>query len=144
MAFQTKQMEQADIARAIKLWEQTEGIGLDDDSDTPEKIAAYLKRNPECSFVTYKDKTLVGAVLSGHDGRRGYLHHLAVKKEYRKQGIGGELVNRCLKALKKAGIPKCNIFLFESNEAGRAFWLKSKWNLRPDLTILQKKTTVAK
>jgi ribosomal protein S18 acetylase RimI-like enzyme len=140
MAFQIKPMEQADIAGAIKLWKQTEGIGLDDDSDTPEKIAAYLKRNPESSFVAYKGTELVGAVLSGHDGRRGYLHHLAVKKEYRKQGLGGELVNSCLKALKKIGIPKCNIFLFETNQAGRAFWLKSKWNARPDLAILQKLT----
>jgi putative acetyltransferase len=139
MTFRIKQMEQADIAGAIKLWEQTEGIGLDDDSDTPEKIGDYLKRNPECSFVAYKETELVGAVLSGHDGRRGYLHHLAVKKECRKQGLGRELVNRCLNALKKAGIPKCNIFLFETNESGKAFWLKSKWNLRPDLTILQKK-----
>jgi N-acetylglutamate synthase len=140
MAFQIKPMEQTDIAGAIQLWEQTEGIGLDDDSDTPEKIAAYLKRNPECSFVAYKETELVGAVLSGHDGRRGYLHHLAVKKECRKQNIGTQLVNHCLKALKKIGIPKCNIFLFETNQAGKAFWLKSKWNARPDLTILQKKT----
>ena len=140
MTFRIKQMKEADISGAIQLWKQTEGVGLDNDSDTPQKIAAYLKRNPKCSFVAYKKTELIGAVLSGHDGRRGYLHHLTVKKEYRKQGIGTQLINRCLGSLKKTGIPKCNIFLFKSNKSGRAFWLNSKWNLRTDLTILQKKT----
>ena len=72
--------------------------------------------------------------------KRGYLHHLAVAPTHSKLGIGRELTLRCLRALGKIGIPKCNIFLFRSNAGGRAFWKRHGWNLRNDLSLLQKKT----
>lgn len=83
---------------------------------------------------------VIGAVLCGHDGRRGYLHHLAVARKWRRQGVGRALVVACLEKLRSEGIPKCNIFLFASNAQGRAFWRRLGWNVRADLRLVQRET----
>jgi len=141
MNFCIRRMTLADYEPVIALWRALPGIGLDDDSDSRKGIARYLKRNPGLSFVALAQGTVVGAVLSGHDGRRGYLHHLAVAPTHRKLGIGKALTQRCLEALGRNGIPKCNIFLYRSNAKGRAFWKHNGWDLRQDLSILQKRTS---
>ncbi len=135
-----RKMTARDCIAVLAFWQNIRGIGLDDDCDSPAGLRRYLKRNPGLSFVACDGDSIVGAVLSGHDGRRGYLHHLAVATSHRKRGIGKALVARCFQALAKQHIPKCNIFLFRSNAAGRAFWQHNGWNLRRDLSILQKKT----
>ncbi len=119
----------------VHLWQITEGIGLSE-SDSPEHIAAYLKRNPGMSFVAISGDVLIGAVLSGTDGRRGYLHHLAVDPAWRGLGIGRRLVAHCLQALRRAGLPKCHLFLFRANRSGRRFWEHIGWSLRSDLDVV--------
>lgn len=133
-------MTAGDYDAVVTLWRDIPGIGLDQDSDSLPSITRYLRRNPGLSFVAMIQGVIVGAVLSGHDGRRGYLHHLAVATAHRKLGIGKALTLRCLRCLGKLGIPKCNIFLFRSNSKGRAFWKHNGWNLRRNLSVLQKKT----
>ena len=141
MRYTLRKMTPSDYEPVIALWRAIPGIGLDDDSDSREGIARYLKRNRGLSFVALAQGTVVGAVLSGHDGRRGYLHHLAVAPTHRNLGIGRALLRRCLQALGRNGIPKCNIFLYRSNAKGRAFWKHNGWDLREDLSVLQKKTS---
>ena len=125
-----------DFNDVVALWRRTEGVGLNE-SDTRPAIATYLRHNPRFSFVAKKGGRMVGAVLCGHDGRRGYLHHLAVSKRCRKQGIGRQLVNACLAKLRKAGIQKCNIFIFANNAAGMKFWARTGWKLRTELRVMQ-------
>jgi N-acetylglutamate synthase len=125
-----------DYDAILALWRRAEGVGLNE-SDTRPAIARYLRRNPRFSFVAEKDGRIVGAVLCGHDGRRGYLHHLAVAKRYRQRGIGRQLVSFCLAKLRKAGIPKCNIFIFTHNAAGMQFWAHTGWKLRTELQVMQ-------
>ena len=120
----------------VALWRRTEGVGLSE-SDTRRAIAAFLRRNPRFSFVAEKDGRIVGAVLCGHDGRRGYLHHLAVAKRHRQHGIGRRLVDACLAKLRRAGIQKCNIFIFAANTAGMKFWTHIGWELRTELHLMQ-------
>jgi len=120
------------------LWVQAEGVGLHDYSDSRESIAAYLERNPGMSFVATVDGVVVGAVLAGHDGRRGYLHHLTVNPDCRRRGIGRRLVDGCLDALREAGIAKCHLFIFNTNETGIAFWESVGWTPRTDLRIVSK------
>jgi Acetyltransferases len=140
MKYRIRQMTIRDYDAVISLWRGIPGIGLDDDSDSRVGITRYLKRNPGLSFVAQVQDMIVGAVLSGHDGRRGYLHHLAVVASHRRLGIGKTLTSQCLRALGKQGIPKCNIFLLRSNSKGSSFWKHNSWNLRQDLSVLQKKT----
>jgi ribosomal protein S18 acetylase RimI-like enzyme len=85
--------------RVLNLWEQCEGIGLSN-SDSKENIQLYLNRNPGMSFIAELGNQLVGAILAGHDGRRGYIHHLAVLPNYRRQGIGSLMVKNSLNKLK--------------------------------------------
>jgi putative acetyltransferase len=125
-----------DYDAVITLWRRTEGVGLNE-SDTRRAIAAYLRRNPNLSFVAEKDGRIIGAVLCGHDGRRGYLHHLAVSKRHRCRGIGWQLVSACLAKLRKAGIQKCNIFIFANNTEGMKFWTHTGWSLRTELRLMQ-------
>lgn len=129
-----------DYDAVIVLWSGMPGIGLDGESDSRAGIARYLKRNPGLSFVAEIQGEIVGAVLSGHDARRGSIHHLAVAGQYRKLGIGKELTSRCLLALHRQGISKCSIFLFKSNSKGKSFWERNGWELREDLDIFQKMT----
>src|SRR4030042_2473424 len=108
--------------QVMTLWKESEGIGLSG-ADSKENIRSYLERNPNMSLAA-KDAngTLVGAVLCGHDGRRGYIHHLAVRSDCRRQGIGRTLVEECLSPLEAAGIQKCHLFIIHDNVSGFEFW----------------------
>ena len=120
------------------LWEQCEGVGLHDDCDSREGIQSYLRRNPGMSFIATVEGEAVGAVLGGHDGRRGYIHHLAVRPDCHRQGLGRRLVDRCLDALRSAGIRKCHIFIFNTNAEGIAFWKTVGWTVRTDIHVISK------
>lgn len=123
--------------RVVNLWRQCEGIGLSD-SDSKENIQLYLNRNHGMSLIAEQDDQLAGVILSGHDGRRGYIHHLAVSPDFRRQGIGRLLVNSCLKKLKDEGILKCHILIFNNNPAGRKFWESIGWAYRDDIGIVSR------
>jgi ribosomal protein S18 acetylase RimI-like enzyme len=135
-------MTPADYDAVLALWQSSEGIGLNE-SDTREAIAAYLVRNPGFSLVAEVKGVIVGALLCGHDGRRGYLHHLAVASPHRRRGLGRTLVDESIARLRAQGITKCNIFLFANNAAGRAFWLRQGWAPREDLVVVQKAISVS-
>ncbi len=133
-----RSMAPEDLPEVILFWQEMEGIGLSE-SDSVPALTSYLQRNPELSFVARNDQQqIVGAVLCGHDGRRGYLHHLAVEKNYRKMGIGRALVEKCLSSLQALNILKCNLFLFSDNSRGEAFWREMGWRERGDLRLMQK------
>jgi N-acetylglutamate synthase len=130
-----------DLPSVLALWAATAGVGLNE-SDTPDGLTAYLDRNPQLSLVARDDSRIIAAVLCGHDGRRGYLHHLAVAPDFRRQGLGRKMVDNCLAALRNLGILKCNIFLFADNDSGAKFWTGGNWSNRPDLQILQRPTNI--
>jgi ribosomal protein S18 acetylase RimI-like enzyme len=130
-------MRSGDHSEVLALWRACDGIGLSA-ADGRGAVAAYLRRNSGMSFVAVARGRIVGAVLCGHDGRRGYLHHLAVRKRWRRRGIGAALVEAALARLHAARIQKCNLFLFDDNEPGRAFWEGRGWTARRDLVLLQK------
>jgi putative acetyltransferase len=123
--------------RVFALWQQCGGIGLSE-ADSPANIQAYLARNPGMSFIAVSDGAVVGAALCGHDGRRGYLHHLAVHPQARRRSVGRRLADQCLHALQRAGIEKCHIFVFNHNEEGIAFWKSVGWTPRSDIGLISK------
>lgn len=128
-------MQNCDYYEAYALWQRCEGIGLSN-ADSAGAISAFLDHNAGLSFVARENGILVGTALCGTDGRRGFIYHLAVDPEHRRQGIGLELVARCLSALKAVGIQKCHIMVFKENEVGRLFWEKTGWKLRGELVIM--------
>ena len=137
MNIQITEMTAADCDEVVSFWQKQEGVGLNE-SDTPKAIATFLSRNPGMSFIVRDGNQIVAAVLCGHDGRRGYLHHLAVAPTYRRQGIGKRMVQHCLDRLRQRGIPKCNIFLFAGNSEGKEFWEAVGFKDRIDLRVMQR------
>ena len=119
------------------LWRDCNGIGLSS-ADSRECIQNYLERNPGMSFVAVADGSVVGTILGGHDGRRGYIHHLAVRSVFRRKGLGRRLVDRCLGVLADAGIQKCHVFVIDGNDDGIAFWELAGWSARPDILVVSK------
>jgi ribosomal protein S18 acetylase RimI-like enzyme len=136
------EMTAADLKDVLAFWTTIEGIGLGE-SDTVEHLDSFLRRNVGLSLLARSEGRIVAAVLCGHDGRRGYLHHLAVAESHRRQRIGTILVDRCLSILALIAIPKCNIFLFADNDKGAVFWRNTHWCDRGDLRVLQRPTSAA-
>jgi putative acetyltransferase len=139
MDYHIHEMTAKDLDEVLALWQATEGVGLSE-GDTKDEIASCLLRNPGLSLVARRDGRIVAAVLSGHDGRRGCLYHLAVATPHRRQRIGRALVETCLERLASFGIRKCNIFLYDHNGIGQRFWNRNGWKERTDLKVLQKVT----
>lgn len=130
-------MTMEDYDAAYALWSHTEGMGLSA-ADSRQGIWRFLERNPGLSLVARNEAQLIGTVLCGHDGRRGYLHHLAVAQPYRGQGLGRRLVGVSLAKLAAAGIQKCHVFLHRDNQAGEQFWRRIGWELRSELNMMSR------
>jgi ribosomal protein S18 acetylase RimI-like enzyme len=126
-----------DLEDVTVLWDATEGVGMNE-SDGPEQLRGFLDRNPGLSLIARDGSRLVGAVLCGHDGRRGFLYHLAVLTDYRKRGLGRAMVDRCLKSLSMLGLLRCNILIYVDNHSGEQFWRKGGWFERNELKLLQR------
>ncbi|QJC54465.1 GNAT family N-acetyltransferase [Paenibacillus albicereus] len=124
-------------AGAYALWSRTEGLVLSG-ADSLEAVAAYLERNPGMSFVCLSGSRVVGTSMCGHDGRRGYLYHLAVDPSMRGCGIGRQLAERSLAALGEAGIERCHLMVLEDNESGAAFWSRTGWTKRSGILLFSK------
>lgn len=133
MGTNIRKMTIGDYENVYDLWISTPGMGLNDLDDSREGIEKYLRRNPNTCFVAESEGKIVGVILSGNDGRRGFIHHTAVRVEYRKQGIGKRLVDAALDALEKEGIHKVALVVFKRNELGDTFWEKQGFTVREDL-----------
>ena len=75
----------------------------------------------------------MGAILCGHDGRRGCLYHVCVAQDWRMRGIGKAMVVFCMEALKAENINKVSLIAFTKNDIGNAFWKQIGWTKREDL-----------
>jgi ribosomal protein S18 acetylase RimI-like enzyme len=135
MNIQLREMTIADYEDVYAVWEASEGIGLSD-ADSKEGIKRFMERNPSLSFIALDGEQVVGAALCGHDGRRGYIHHLSVVSSHRRQGIGRSLVSRCMFALMQIGIAKCHLFVFDENQDAIEFWNKVGWTERVELMMM--------
>ncbi len=122
------------------LWNSTEQSrrALNPVDDSREGIGRYLKRNPDTCFAAVAEGRIVGVILTGHDGRRGIIHHMCVHPDYRRRGIAGRLVSEAEKALKKEGIQKVFGLVFRDNEAANAFWEQQGYSLRTNLNYRNK------
>ena len=128
-----RKMTIQDYEKVYELWMSCKNMGFNDIDDSKEGISRFLERNPNTSFVAIENEKLIGIILGGHDGRRGYIYHLSVNENYRKNGIGSELVKNCLDAFKQEKISKVALLVFKYNEVGNSFWEKQGFILREDI-----------
>ena len=122
-----------DFDQVHALWMSIKGFGIRSVDDSKEGIERFLKRNPTTSVVAEEDGKIVGAILCGHDGRRGCLYHVCVREDHRRLGIGKAMVVHCMNALKEEHINKVSLIAFTQNDIGNAFWKCIGWTKREDL-----------
>ncbi len=122
-----------DYEEVHKLWMTIKGFAIRSVDDSKEGVERFIRRNPTTSVVARCDGKVVGAILCGHDGRRGCLYHVCVHPDYRRRGIGKEMVVSCMNALKMEKISKVSLIAFTKNDIGNAFWNTIGWTKREDL-----------
>ncbi|MBQ3024065.1 MAG: GNAT family N-acetyltransferase [Spirochaetaceae bacterium] len=130
---QIRTMKVTDYEKVYALWMSCKNMGFNDIDDSKEGITRFLERNPNTSFVAMENDELLGIILGGHDGRRGYIYHMSVAENHRKKGIGSSLVEKCLASFKNEKISKVALLVFKYNEAGNSFWEKQGFILREDV-----------
>lgn len=134
-----REMYIQDYDQMVELWHSIEGLSISN-ADSRTNIEKYLARNKGLSFVYEIEGRIVGTILCGHDGRRGFIYHTAVSPQYRKQSIGQQMVDRCMQQLKVEGIDKCHIFVIDNNEVGNQFWTRNGWDKRSGFSVYSKDT----
>ena len=129
-----------DYDSIYELWNSTEQsrCALNPVDDSRDGIERYLKRNPNTCFAAVKEGRVIGIILTGHDGRRGMIHHLCVHPDYRRTGIAAHLVAMAEDALKKEGIQKVFGLVFKDNKIANAFWEQQGYSLRTNLNYRNK------
>lgn len=130
-----RNIEADDYDQLYHLWNSSSGVGLSE-ADGRKAIQNYLSNNPGNSFAAFSNELLVGTILAGDDGRRGYLHHLVVHSDFRRRGIGRKLVEKAVERIKARNIEKCHIFIFSDNEEGVSFWKGIGWEFRNDIAVM--------
>lgn len=133
-----RKMRIDDYDEVYALWKSCAGMGLNNLDDSRDGIDKFIKRNPETCFVAETEDALVGVIMAGNDGRRGYIYHTAVNPQYRKQGIARRLVDSAMQAFKECGINKVALVVFDRNESGNAFWEALGFMQREDLIYRNK------
>ena len=137
MNVQIRDFKIEDYEAAISLWKTDPNIGLSS-ADDKDNIDVFLKRNQGLSKVAVSSDRIVGTVLCGQDGRRGYIYHLFLDPNYRRQGLGTKLIKVCLSNLNQQNIQKCHLFVFNTNETGKKFWNNTLWEERRDIAVFSK------
>ncbi len=130
MEYEIREMIREDFDKVNTFWHNIEGLKIDE-SDNRENYIRYLERNSHLSYLVIAHKQIVGTIQCGHDGRRGYIYHLAVKENCRHQGIAKQLYTLCVKELKRQGIVRCNLYMLASNQKALSFWEHNGWHI-PD------------
>lgn len=128
-----RSMQIEDYDQVYALWMTIHGFSIRTIDDSREGVERFLKRNPGISVVAEMDGRVVGAILCGHDGRRGCLYHVCVHEAYLMHGIGRAMVVHCMNALQQEGINKVSLIAFTKNDIGNAFWKQIGWTKREDL-----------
>lgn len=136
-----RKMKISDYNALFAMWRNTPDLGLRSLDDSEEGISLFLKRNPDTNFIACEDGRLAGAILSGHDGRRGYIYHTVVLPEYRGRGIASQLVRMVEKALQREGISRVCLNVAETNEPGKIFWTAKGWEKKDFLGFYSKSIT---
>ncbi len=134
MSIMIREMKVGDYDSIRKIWEEIPGLKLEE-ADSKKGIEKYLTLNPNLSYVASSGGKVIGTVLCGQDGRRGYLQHLCVIDEYRKFGIGSQLLDAAIDRFKELGLHEVRIFVFKDNQVGNEYWAEKGWIVRDDIYV---------
>ena len=128
------EMRKGHFGLVKEFWERTDGIKLTV-GDSEDEFGSYLRRNKGMSFICKDGRIIIGTILCGHDGRRGFIYHLAVDKNYRNMSVAKTLIDKSIKVLRSQGIKRCMLMADNINESAKSFWTKMNWRKRDDLQM---------
>ena len=131
----TREFSISDYEAALALWQRVGGLEIAE-GDDKESVAQFLARNPGLSRVATYGSAIVGVALCGHDGRRGYIYHLAVDPIYQGRRVGKRLMTQCLDGLRRAGLKRALILVANDNLRGRKFWHHYGWEEVPGPVVM--------
>ena len=129
-----REMTIDDYDEVYEMWQITTKRALSK-ADERDQMERYLKHNAGMSQVAVVDGKIVGTVLAGHDGRRGFIHHMAVLPEFRRKKIGHALAQTAIQKIREQGIDKPHIFCYQNNETGQSFWRDFGFEKREDVFV---------
>lgn len=133
MDYKLRSMRVEDYEAVKELWLTIKGFAIRSIDDSYEGVKRFLERNPKTSVVAEYKGRIIGAILCGHDGRRGCLYHVCVHEDFRRRGIGRSMVVYCINALEQERISNVTLIAFTNNDIGNAFWNEIGWRRRQDL-----------
>lgn len=136
-----RKMTAADYDKVYALWMSCQNMGFNDVDDSRAGIEKFLRRNPTTCLIAEENEAIIGVILGGQDGRRGYIYHMSVHEKNRRQGVGGRLLEKCMDAMKEEGIAKVALLVFKRNEAGNAFWESQGFSVREDVAYRNRELT---
>lgn len=132
-----RKIQKSDYDQINELWQSIDGLGISE-SDSEENITQFIENNPHLNYLCENKESVLGTILCGNDGRRGYIYHVAVRKDFQGKGIGKKLTDIALSKLQEQGIKKCHLFVYVDNEKGINFWNANGWEKREDLHLFSK------
>ncbi len=113
-------MREGDVDALVALWDAT---GLTRPWNDPRADIALARRGPHSTILVARDgEAVVGSVMVGHDGHRGWIYYLAVAPSHAKRGLGRGLSAVAEDWLRTRGVPKLMLLVRPENEAVRGFY----------------------
>jgi len=136
VTYRIRSMEATDYSDLVRLWSEFSGNTMTG-ADRPEGFREFLARNGRFCCTAEEEGHVVGSVMAGSDGRRGYVYHLAVAPDRQGEGLGRMLMERAEESLREAGIEKAHLFIYADNPA-IDFYSRVGWHLREDIEVMSK------
>lgn len=118
----------------VQLWKKA-GISVGS-SDSKEEIEKMLEGNPNLFLIGKIKEKIIAVVMGGFDGRRGYVHHLAVDPIHQKKGYGKIMMHDLISEFRRIGVHKIHLFIERQNQAVIDFYSNLGWQMRDDLIMM--------
>lgn len=126
----------SDYEATVRLWKEA-GLILRPGDDL-DSIRLKLQRDADLFLLAKEGDEVVGCVLGGWDGRRGWIYHLAVKPSRQRGGIGKALIRELEARLADKGAKRVNAQIYQSNTTSLRFFEACGYEVRPDLVMIGK------
>jgi ribosomal protein S18 acetylase RimI-like enzyme len=127
-----------DYPRVLSLWQGIEtGMNVGR-SDTPEEIQKKIQRDPDLFLVAELNEEIIGSVIGAFDGRRGWVYHLAVRRDRRGQGVGDALLAEVEERLQAKGCLKVLLLVLSDNAEAMQFYRKRGWREQKEDVVFSK------
>jgi ribosomal protein S18 acetylase RimI-like enzyme len=118
-----------DTEPVVSLWH---ACGLTRPWNNPYRdIERKLAQQPDLFLVAEIDQQVVGTVMAGYEGHRGWLYYVGVHPAHQRRGIGSALVQRAVEQLRLCGCPKVNLLVREDNPGAEAFYQELGFEAEP-------------